>query len=251
MPRQARKKSESGIYHVMLRGINRQRIFEDQEDYEKFLRLLKEYKAISGYKLFAYCLMGNHIHLLIKIEDEPIEQVFKRIGSRFVYWYNIKYQRNGHLFQDRFKSEPVENDEYFLTVLRYIHQNPVKAKLCKKPEDYPYSSYEEFEKDNTLIDKTYVFEIIDPLELKKFHNVYDDAKCLEMDDQPAIRLTDEDASQVMNKVAKCRSVGEFSELDELLKIKYIQKMNEKGCSIRQICRLTGITKGIVEKWLKH
>ena len=136
MPRQARKKSESGIYHVMLRGINQQQIFEEPEDFEKFLQILKDCKAISGYKLFAYCLMGNHIHLLIKPEEESLEQAFKRIGGRFVYWYNVKYQRIGHLFQDRFRSEPVETDEYFMTVLRYIHQNPIKAGLCKVIDAY-------------------------------------------------------------------------------------------------------------------
>ena len=127
MPRTARTKSESGIYHVMLRGINQQVIFKDEEDNRKFLEVLNDCKAVSGYKLFAYCLMGNHIHLLIKVEKEDLEQIFKRIGGRFVYWYNGKYSRGGHLFQDRYKSEPVETDEYFLAVLRYIHQNPVKA----------------------------------------------------------------------------------------------------------------------------
>ena len=79
--------------------------------------------------------MGNHIHLLIQEGREPIEQVMKRIAARFVYWYNIKYRRAGHLFQDRYKSEPVENDAYFLTVIRYIHQNPIKAKLVDNIAD--------------------------------------------------------------------------------------------------------------------
>jgi len=125
MPRQARQKSESGIYHIMLRGINQQIIFEDEEDSEKFIETLKTYKAISGYKIFAYCLMGNHCHLLLKVEKEDLVLIFKRIAGSYVYWYNWKYYRRGHLFQDRFKSEPVEDDVYFLTVLRYIHQNPV------------------------------------------------------------------------------------------------------------------------------
>ena len=110
----------------MLRGINQQQIFEDGEDYSKFLQVLKDCKAISGFNLFAYCLMGNHIHLLVQEEKEPIEQVMKRLATRFVYWYNIKYQRIGHLFQDRFKSEAIEDDTYYLTVLRYIYQNPQK-----------------------------------------------------------------------------------------------------------------------------
>ena len=132
MPREARKISQNETYHIMLRGINQQQIFEDEEDYQKFIEIIKSYQAICEYKVFAYCLMGNHIHFLMEFGKESIGQVFKRIGSKYVYWYNIKYQRKGHLFQDRFKSEPVDDDAYFLTVNRYIHQNPVKAGLCKK-----------------------------------------------------------------------------------------------------------------------
>ena len=121
MPRCARKQCEINIYHVMLRGINRQNIFEDAEDYGKMLRLLKEYQQVCGYSLFAYCLMSNHMHLLMRPGEEPMEKIFRRLGASYVYWFNTKYGRTGHLFQDRYKSEPVKNDGYFLTVIRYIH----------------------------------------------------------------------------------------------------------------------------------
>ena len=85
MPRQARKKSERGIYHIMLREINKQTIFEDDEDNFKFLEVLKDWKAVSGYEIYAYCLMGNHVHLLIKTDKEELNQIFRRIGSRYVY----------------------------------------------------------------------------------------------------------------------------------------------------------------------
>ena len=98
MPRQARRKSESGIYHIMLRGINRQVIFEDDEDSQHFLETLKNYKAISGYKIFAYCLMSNHIHLLLKVEKEDIDLIVKRIASSYVYWYNWKYNTRGRFY---------------------------------------------------------------------------------------------------------------------------------------------------------
>ena len=161
MPRQARQKSKTGIYHVMLRGINQQVIFEDDEDYEKFIETLKTYKAISGYKLYAYCLMTNHIHILIKVEQEDIDLVMKRIAGSFVYWYNLKYRRKGHLFQERFKSEAVEDNNYFLTVIRYIHQNPVKAKLCNKTDEYTYSSYNDFIKESKEpVDFEFIFSII-------------------------------------------------------------------------------------------
>ena len=113
----------------MLRGTNKQLIFVESSEYARFLAVLGEVKSLSGFKLFAYCLMENHLHLLMKEGAEPLSQVFKRIGARYVYWFNLKYERCGHLFQDRFRSEPVETDEYFLMALVYIYQNPVKAGL--------------------------------------------------------------------------------------------------------------------------
>ena len=103
MPRGARKKSSSGIYHVVLRGINKQRIFEDNQDYRKFLEIIKINKDKSGTIVYAYCLMNNHIHLLIKEGTESLGNTFRRIGASFVYWYNWKYNRCGHLFQDRYE----------------------------------------------------------------------------------------------------------------------------------------------------
>ena len=250
MPRQARRRSESGIYHIMLRGINQQQIFEDGEDYEKFLQILKDCKTVSEYKIFAYCLMGNHIHLLVQEGKEPIEQVMKRLATRFVYWYNIKYQRVGHLFQDRFKSEPVENDEYFMTVIRYIHQNPIKAGLSKNIGGYKYSSYNDYFNNNDLIDKDFVFEII-PIELfEEFNAESVSDKCLDIQDKAIIRVTDERAKRIIEKISKCRSVAEFQSLQNNAKEKYIKKFHDNGISIRQIARFCGESKGIVEKYLR-
>ena len=90
MPRQPREKSESGIYHIMLRGINQQVIFEDYEDYSKFIETLETYKAVSGYKVFAYCLMSNHIHILLKVEKEDLDLIMKRehLGT-YIFWYHF------------------------------------------------------------------------------------------------------------------------------------------------------------------
>src|SRR6056297_2121196 len=144
MPRARRMQSETGIYHVVLRGINKQTIFQEEEDKEHFLVSLDQYRKECGYQLLAYCLMGNHIHLLMKTENEAIGQIFRRIGASYVYWYNKKYDRTGHLFQGRFKSEVVETDEYLKAVLRYIHQNPITAGLVSTPEEFVWSSYREY-----------------------------------------------------------------------------------------------------------
>ena len=189
-------------------------------------------------------LMGNHIHLLLKEGKESLTQIFKRIAGSYVYWYNWKYHRSGHLFQDRFKSEPVDDDSYFLTVLRYIHQNPTKAKLCKDVEDYPYSSMREYVKHPVLSDTSFGLSMLPLQEFVEFHRQPNDDQCLEIDDKK--RLTDEDARVLILKIAKCRNAAEFQQLKKPERDECIRKLHDKGISIRQISRLTGISKRIVE-----
>ena len=247
MPRQARRKSESGVYHIMLRGINKQVIFEDEEDNFKFLETLKKYKAISGYKLFAYCLMSNHVHLLLKVEKEDIDLIIKRIASSYVYWYNWKYKRNGHLFQDRFKSEAVEDDSYFLTVVRYIHQNPLKAGVCKSIDGYNFSSYNEYVKKADLVDTDFCLGIIDKEQFVEFNNEYNEDVCLEIEKEN-FRLTDDEAREIIFKISKCRTINQFQNLKIDKRDKYLKLLRNNGLSIRQISRLTGIGFNIVRKF---
>ena len=140
MSRHAREKSKSGIYHIILRGANKQELFHDDEDKSRFLETLDRYKMESKLKVYGWCLMGNHVHLLIGEGKENLSVTMKRIGVSFVAFYNWKYNTTGHLFQDRFKSENVEDDEYLVTVIRYIHQNPVNAGLTGKPSEWKWSS---------------------------------------------------------------------------------------------------------------
>lgn len=244
MPRSARKKSNSGIYHIMLRGINRQQIFEDEEDNQHFLETLLKYKEQCEYIIYAYCFMGNHIHILLKEGKEDLTLMLKRIAGSYVYWYNWKYHRSGHLFQDRFKSEPVEDDSYFLTVLRYIHQNPIKSGLCKKAEQYSYSSINEYLTYPNLVDTEFTYSLITKEQFIDFHKEENSDLCLEMEEQ--FRLTDAEAKLIIQKITKCKTITEFQALDKTKRNLYIQKLFSKGLSIRQISRLTGVSKKIVE-----
>lgn len=229
----------------MLRGINQQQIFEDWEDYEKFLEILKDCKVICEFKLFAYCLMGNHIHLLIQEGTESLEQVFKRLCGRFVYWYNVKYRRAGHLFQDRFKSEPVDSDDYFFTVLRYIHQNPTKAGLCKRVEDYAYSSYMEYFNESSRVDRDDVLNLMTIDEFVGLNQQSTDTVCMDIADKPLVRVTDEQAKLLIQKISKCENASEFQDLDLDQRNKYLKKLREKGLSIRQLSRLTGVSFSVI------
>lgn len=251
MPRTARKKSKSGIYHIILRGTNRQTIFEEEEDSVKFLRTLEEYKRKSGYKIYGYCLMGNHIHLLIKEEQEELGVIMKRIGASYVYWYNWKYKRCGHLFQDRYKSEVVEDEKYFLTVLRYIHQNPLKAEMVKDVSAYRWSSYSEFIEKNKIIDVDFVLDLFSSdrrkaiEDFKAFHEMSNKDRCLDIEENR--RLRDDEAIEIIKKACDVSNCTEIQILEKDKKNSYLKILKEEGLSTRQIARLTGISRGIVLK----
>ena len=106
MPRKARLKSTSNVYHVVIRGANRQQMFEDRKDYLKYLDILEYYKRECNYSIYAYCLMSNHVHLLIYTPVTPLEMIFRRINTRYAVWFNMKYDRTGYLQQGRYYSEP-------------------------------------------------------------------------------------------------------------------------------------------------
>ena len=190
------------------------------------------------------------MHLLLKVETDSLETIFKKIGGRYVYYYNVKYQRIGHLFQDRFKSEPVDDDSYFLTVLRYIHQNPVKAKLCSKVEDYPFSSFAEYLRDSSYIDAEFALGMVDRTAFAAFNNTPNSDSCLEITVPCRRAVTDTQAQAIIQKISRCNSVTEFQCLETIKKERFIKKIYDKGVSVRQLSRLTGTSKGMVEKWLK-
>ena len=251
MPRNARKISRTDTYHVIMRAVNKQQIFYDREDFLTFRRLLAHYKPICGYQLFAYCIMSNHVHLLLRTGTEPLDRVIKHIGTAFVYWYNTKYKRVGHLFQDRYRSEAVETEAYFMIVLRYILRNPIKAGLCKLPEDYPYSSGREYIlREMGVTDTDYVFGTLGGHSLGGFISQNNDDECLEVKETVKIRYTDTDAMHLIVQEFGTLSpkIGKPKERASLNRS--IHKLIKAGISIRQLSRITGISKSIIEKGLK-
>ena len=247
MPRTARKKGESGIYHVVLRGINQQLIFEDDEDNEMFLDVIEACKRVSGFELYAYCLMSNHVHLLIRILAEDLDQIFKRIGARYVFWFNWKYRRVGHLFQDRFRSEPVETDRYFLAVLRYIHKNPITAGICGSIDGYKWSSFHEYVGDHRIVDRDFALEMTGSDGFVEFHQSENEVDTFIDDDVKRFRITDEYVKELMRKVCGVDTVDAFQKFDKTQRAFYVGSLKDQGITIRQISRLTGVSKGIVER----
>ncbi len=235
----------------MLRGINRQTIFEDDEDRFRLLETVKRFKEISEFRVFSYCLMDNHIHLLLKETEETVSKVIQRISSSYVYWYNNKYERSGHLFQGRFRSENVENIPYFLTVLRYIHQNPVKAGLANNVFECKWTSIYEYVSRSQLVDIDLGLSLFSPnrgkaIELfAAYMQVTNDDNCL--DDFVKIRLPD---SAVKSRLVEL-GISTNSMLQQMEKKdrdKVILQLKElRGVSARQLSRITGIPKSVIDR----
>jgi len=145
--RTARNESSTGYYHIMNRGINGLYIFKNKLEKQKLLRIIREEKAKINIRMVAYCIMDNHFHFLIKAEKEDLTIYMKKIGIRYALYYNRKEKRRGPVFQDRFKSEAIENEAYLLSAIRYIHNNPVKAKMIEDFRNYEWSSARQYIKE--------------------------------------------------------------------------------------------------------
>lgn len=141
MPRIARLISATGIYHVLSRGHNRRAIFLDTHDYQCYLDELTRFKETFPCQCYHFCLMPNHVHLLVKTERlELLTAIMRRVQQTYQFHWRRRYGLVGHLWQGRFKSIPIEKEAYLLECGRYIDRNPVRAGLCKIPEEYPWSS---------------------------------------------------------------------------------------------------------------
>ena len=252
MSRTARKKSSLCIYHVILRGVNQQIIFEDDSDYQQFIDILKYYKDKErcSFKLYAYCLMNNHIHLLIENTTVDLDEIMKRIAIKFVRWYNLKYQREGHLFQARYKSEPVEDMEYFKVVFRYIHQNPLRAEIQTVLGTYPWSSYRDFViLNSSFVDVDKILSLFPSHEdCMKYLHTTSDKKCME---NYSSVVTDIQALEMIQQKTACKSPSDFQRLTLLKRNYYLKMLYHSGISVRQLSRLTGISRTAIDTVLQE
>ena len=158
MPRYARLVFPGLLYHIINRGLEGRKIFRDKFDYLKFLENLLKYKKKFDWIIYCYCLLPNHFHLLIQTKNDPLAKIMKSLQTAYGVFFNKKYKRIGPVFSGRYKSIIVQKDEHFLQASKYIHLNPVKAGLCLKPLDYPYSSYQEYITGNNSLLKENIID---------------------------------------------------------------------------------------------
>lgn len=144
MARRPRLFAPGILYHVIVRGNYRQKTFLGARDYRAYLERLVRYRKRFGVTVYAYCLMSNHAHLLVETGSEPLSRFMQGLQQSYTQYFNRKHHKVGHLFQGRYKAIVCEKDEYLLTLVRYIHLNPIRAKLVHRLDDYPYSGHREY-----------------------------------------------------------------------------------------------------------
>lgn len=241
-----RRISPGNVYHIMARGTGRQLIFEDDDDCTRFARILSHCLEKESIAVLSWCFMPNHIHLLVLA---PIESVSLCMGAAlgtYARSFNAKYDRVGHLFQGRFLSEPIDSDAYLLAVVRYIHQNPMKAGLslsCK----CKWSSYSAYlgSNQNPLSCKTdFVLDYFAGLEeFRRFHAMNSDDYCLDIENVGPLRISE--TLKIARETLRPQLPSDVKELPPNERSQALILLHSAGLTIRQIERITGIGRGSV------
>ena len=176
MPRFPRTYIKTIFFHIITQGINKSYIFERSEDIKFYLRMMKKLSKEQEVKILAYCVMNNHTHMLVKTnQTEKMSKFMQRLNTTYGIYYNQKYNRVGYVFRNRYKSEGIYNEKHLYNCVRYIYNNPVKARICSQAKEYQYSNYKELnskykEINENLIDE-YSFIDIEDDNLRKSENV--------------------------------------------------------------------------------
>lgn len=229
MPRRAREQSPTDFYHIMIRGINKEKIFEKKNHKQFMIEILNQSVEELEVEIGAYCIMNNHMHLIIKGDLFDVTQLMKKINIRFAMRYNKNLDRVGHVFQDRYRSENIYNDNHLLQAISYVHNNPVKAGITKVILDYEWSSYSEyFTKTNLIISDTIkdlVFGIAGGIRaLKEFHGK--ECNVIFID-------TEEEVKRLKDKIFN-RTISEFCQKEGIIDASQIKKEPERIESLARV-----------------
>lgn len=258
MPRMARKSSKTKVYHIIFRGNDKQDIFFDEQDYRKYINEIKNTKEKYQCEILAYCLMSNHIHLIVFDKSDNLSKAMQSLAVSYSNYFSKKYDKVGHLFQNRFLSKNVETREYLLQLCRYIHQNPVKAKISTV-DNYNWSSYKEYTnlklKDRitnvNIIQSMFGTDKVQAIKnFEAFHKYenedYNKNEYIEF--EILDKLTDEELKKAIEKILNIEHSLEIKKYNSDIRDKCIRKLKEiKGTTKTQIARVTGINRKVIER----
>lgn len=242
MSRQPRNTGE--YLHVIIRGIGKQVLFEEDADRKYYLSLLKKYRDVTGMTILAYCLMENHVHLLLKDPSGQVSVFMQKTGVSYAGYYNRKYERTGHLFQDRYKSENISDGRYLVAAFRYILLNPQKAGIAPARE-YRWSSYADYGRRDAITDTLPLETVIGEKEALDAYLEEDDER--EFLEDTAPKHDDAWALDVIKKTLNVVSGTALQSMPKKQRDEALAMLKKKGISVRRLERLTGINRGVIQK----
>ena len=240
MPRIARQESDTLYYHVMTRGINKEKIFKTDNDKKKILKTLEVKLKDSECELIAYCIMDNHLHLALKAEMDELISLMKKINISYAMYYNKKNDRLGPVFQDRFKSENIHDESYLFGLIRYIHNNPVDANVTRLPDSYKWSSMNEYLKEEPVLIGSDMMDYIlgefgSRDSFREFHDREEELGFLEIKEHEKIRQ-DKRVEGIIRSFFKEKGVVDSKDIKE--KDELIIRLIDEGLPYRNIAELT-------------
>lgn len=248
MSRISRKVFKSGFFHIMVQGINKEYIFKDKKDKSFYLFLMKKYYNKFKIQIVSYCIMDNHAHIILYTKNiEEISNYMHNLNLVYSKYYNTKMNRLGYVFRDRYKSQLIYDRDYLFKCMKYIHMNPVKAKIVKKEEDYEYSSYNEFINQTDFVTRFIINEVfIDKDYLKIFKKIKDtDVEIMDIDN------TQENFKVAINKYLKHTGLQIKDIANANDEIYYFSKyLISKGFRKKQIAEVLSISQSKLSKLLK-
>lgn len=223
MPRYSRNSIKSIFFHVMIQGVNKEDILKNDNEKKYFIYIINMLKKICKVKVIAYCIMDNHVHLLIKADNiDELIKFMHRLNTKYAIYYNKKYNRVGHVFRDRYRSEGIFSEEQFYNCINYIYNNPVKAGICERVSDYKFSNY--FENKKYIVDN---FQCVEE---------FIDVKEKESDEE------------IINKYLQRENINinNIKRNKKLLKV-MIRYFRDKKVSYRSIEKIIGISREKLRK----
>ncbi len=244
MARKPRIEFQGALYHVFARGNDKRKTFLTSSDNSKYLDLIKRYKQYYDFKLYAYALMYNHVHLLIETGETPLSKIMQGLQQSYTQFFNTKYGKVGHLFQGRYKAILCEKDTYLLELVRYIHLNPIRARVTNNLSDYPWTSYFYYTKNmkDTLVDTDFV--------LQQFSN--DKSTARKRYTRFIKEGLIEEHSQFLEELVDKRILGTKSFVEKVLESKDVTKVEgtTKRVHLERIIAVICLKKNVLPRTVK-
>ena len=253
MPRKARIKNNTKVFHVMIQGINQEYIFDEDVEKKTYLKYLKEKIKDKDLQIVSYCIMSNHAHFLIYTDDVfQISKLMSQVNTKYAIYYNQKNNRCGFVFRSRYKAEEIVSYHHFLSCINYIHNNPVKAQMCEIPGEYKYSSYNEYKGQHFLINSKKIIQIFKKYNMDIsdiLNGKYESYRFIEHEEN---KNTEEIKNQIIKDFLtkhEKKSINDIIYNKEFLKDIVTQMYIENNFNQTEIARALGVERTKINKMI--